>query len=152
MRLFFRMEGLYVDSKYCLQIITTPHRVDETTIEWLTYKSESESYEGSVSKIYNKSSSSLYVHLELDDSRVDGVYDGVKRINWDNGDRWNRVNMSYHQYGFLTRRMYTPLTFLFAAFVYSIWKTSYSYFAYMWHKCSLLMRSFETESNMRVAL
>lgn len=41
---------------------------------------------------------------------VQGVYNGVDVIKWENGDTWRRIDMSVRQFRFLTQRPRIPLT------------------------------------------
>jgi len=43
---------------------------------------------------------------------VQGLYNGVDAIQWDNGETWRRIQMSATQFRMLTHRPYIPMTFL----------------------------------------
>ena len=49
---------------------------------------------------------------------LNGAFDGIDCVAWENGDKWHRLSMSFAQWELLSRRRYVPSSIVLAAYVY----------------------------------
>ena len=102
-----KMQGLFVDSTHCMRVVTP---------EGIVYAaSKGDGWMGTV----RPSTSKHWITLKTPHHTHVGAFDGVDCVVWENGDKWHRLCISFAQWELLTHRRYTPLTVVFAAYVYA---------------------------------
>lgn len=93
-----------MDSSFSFVLIVADHVNEKgNVVEWTAHRNTNQT------KIYRSATSSGWI-TTCDQSR--GCYDGVGRIVWEDStlDKWNRVNITSHQWHFMTYRPYIPMT------------------------------------------
>lgn len=109
------MEGFYVDTTHCLNIVTLPETVGRDKTEQATvYRASSDDPRGHCANLTRVSARGARVRLYDGDSWTrDGIYNGSDCIIWNDGTRWHRLKISHTQASLMSRRPYIPMTFLF---------------------------------------
>lgn len=104
------MDGLYVDTHHCLRIVTR---------DWVVYTASKD--DGWVGWMrLTTQTSNKWVTLETEKTACQGVFNGADCILWEDGDKWNRLHVSYAQWDMMTRRPYVPMSFMFASSLYDL--------------------------------
>ena len=108
------MNGLYVDSYFRIQVIFMNYEENA----WYLYGHEAEGDVGGnhAKELIVETESRKVTMVEKDGDRKHGVYD-EKCIQWENSDKWTKIEISLMQWRLLTRRTYIPLTIIFFAFL-----------------------------------
>ena len=110
------MEGVYVDSDFRLVLVSASASDKEgKTIEWDIYGVRDNT--GWNGKATRSTASPKWIDFTRTDGTtkkiIRGTFDGVDRVVWDDGLKWNRIEASVDQFRILTYRPYVPLTLVF---------------------------------------
>jgi hypothetical protein len=116
------MEGLFIDSNHHLQIVVNNATSKQ---EWVVYYNDGET--DSIKMLIYENGSVFLDKNEDEDEKV-GVSE-KDTIVWSDGVVWTRVNVSYAQWQFMTRRPYVPMTLILFSLFYDFYMFSKTFLA-----------------------